>query len=52
MAIVAVVPKLVLVPRVGVAGAIWATVIAYFFLIIVPFSLFIPRFLRRMTSDG
>ena len=43
MAIVAVILKLVLVPIMGVEGAIWATVIAYVCLIVIPDAIFVPR---------
>ena len=38
--------KLFLIPRVGIAGAVWATVIAYIICMALPLAVYIPRVIR------
>ena len=52
MAVVAVILKIVLVPRIGVEGAIWATVIAYTVFILLPDAVYVPRYLDRLKSHS
>lgn len=41
--------KTLLIEKIGIAGAVWATVIAYTFIIILPYSFLFPRLLRRIS---
>lgn len=47
MAAIAITLKIVLVESIGVAGVVWATVIAYGVVTIAPLSFVIPRLLKR-----
>jgi len=47
MAVLAITLKIALIGPMGVAGVVWATIIAYVTVTFVPLSLVIPRLLRR-----
>lgn len=47
MAVISVILKIWLARRAGLPGVIWGNAIAYFLLILLPFLIFIPRFLSR-----
>jgi hypothetical protein len=49
-AIFALALKLVLIPGLGVAGAVWATVIAYMAIAAIAYAIFIPRLLGGPKS--
>jgi O-antigen/teichoic acid export membrane protein len=44
--------KLVLVPKVGVAGAVWATIAAYLMFTALPFAVMLPRIVRRVGTTA
>jgi O-antigen/teichoic acid export membrane protein len=44
--------KVVLVKLYGVAGVPWATILTYSLLSVVPYLLYVPRFLRQMEAAG
>ena len=50
MAVTALVLKIVLVRRWGVAGVPWALVIAYTVFVVVPFVVYVPRLFRRLDD--
>ena len=43
--------KFLLIPLYGVAGAVWATVVAYLVLVAVPYALFLPRLVASGTRS-
>ena len=43
--------KLLLVPRFGVAGAVWATAAAYLLLTALPTALLLPGIVARLRSS-
>lgn len=51
MALCAVVLKLILVRSFGVSGAVWATLLAYSLLVLVPYSLWLPKILSGILSE-
>ena len=51
-ALLAIALKLVLVPQLGAAGAVWATVAAYLLLTVVPYLIFLPRILAAARNAG
>ncbi len=50
MALVAFVLKMLLVQHIGVAGVVWATVIAYVPITLIPMLLILPRLLRGLPT--
>jgi O-antigen/teichoic acid export membrane protein len=46
LAVVSLGLKILLGSRWGVTGVVWATILAYFFCVVVPYFIFIPKFLR------
>lgn len=52
MAITAVFLKILLATRIGVAGIIWGTDLAYFFVALAPCAWFVPSFLKAISDKG
>jgi hypothetical protein len=50
MAITAVFLKILLATRIGVAGIIWGTDLAYFFVALAPCAWFVPSFLKAISD--
>ena len=48
MAVANILLSIVLAQRFGVAGVIWGTVIAYSVFIVLPYSVLVPRLVRRV----
>ena len=42
--------KIVLTPILGISGTTWATVIAYSALVVLPFSIYVPKMLKKMSA--
>jgi O-antigen/teichoic acid export membrane protein len=51
MAIASILASVQLGTRIGVAGIIWGTLLAYVFLSALPISLYVPRLLRRLDAQ-
>jgi O-antigen/teichoic acid export membrane protein len=47
--IISIILKIIFVGKIGIAGTVWATVIAYSILVLLPYSFIIPRILKRIT---
>ena len=48
MAVTAIILKIILIGSIGVAGAVWATIIAYSIVIFAPLSFVLPKLLKRI----
>lgn len=44
--------KFLLVPSVGIAGAVWATVIAYVIFAAIPYTIYLPKLARNRVNAG
>jgi O-antigen/teichoic acid export membrane protein len=51
LAMIALVMKVILVGKIGIPGVIWATIIVYFLVVLVPYAYFIPRVLRKAARQ-
>ena len=51
MAVAAVLLKILLATRMGVAGIIWGTDVAYIVATLVPYAWFVPSFLSKITTE-
>lgn len=49
-AVISISLKIVLVEKIGIAGAVWATVIAYSLFILLPYSFLFPGILKRISN--
>jgi Na+-driven multidrug efflux pump len=52
MAVANVTISILLVQHIGVSGAVWGSVIAQFFCILIPDLWYVRRLLRRLTPTG
>jgi len=43
--------KILLIEKMGIAGTVWATIIAYSLFILLPYTFFFPKILKRITND-
>ncbi|MFZ2171103.1 MAG: hypothetical protein WAW61_15880, partial [Methylococcaceae bacterium] len=50
--VISIILKILLVVKIGIAGTVWATVIAYFILVLLPYSFLVPRILKRITVQN
>lgn len=48
--VIAITLKILLVGKIGIAGTAWATVIAYFIFVLLPYFFLVPRILKRITE--
>lgn len=52
MAVANVTVSIALVREIGAAGAVWGTLVSYLVCIAVPYTVYIPRLLRRLQPDA
>jgi O-antigen/teichoic acid export membrane protein len=50
--VIAISLKILLVGKIGIAGTVWATIIAYFIFVVLPYSFLVPRLLKRITIQN
>lgn len=43
--------KILLIEKMGIAGTVWATIIAYSLFILLPYTFFFPKIWKRITDD-
>jgi O-antigen/teichoic acid export membrane protein len=44
--------KIALIRRIGVAGVPWATIGSYVIMVVIPYSIFVPRIVRGLAAKG